>query len=282
MKKNLFLTGASGLLGYEIAMQAKDQFDITGLYQKHKTPEHIFSVQGDISDFDFLKKALDASNPDFIIHTAAISNTAICEKEVDFSYNINVAATVFLCAYAASKNIPFVFTSTDLVFDGGKGNYVETAIPNPLNNYAAQKVLAEQQILEIYSAALICRMPLLIGHREGYTQGYVHAFLEGIQQEKTQYLFVDEYRTPLLISEAARGILYFLHTPVSGILHLGGTEKLNRYELGMLLAEKYQAEKKNLKPAKQADLNLQPPRPADVSLNSNKAFSLGFNPKKLY
>jgi len=65
---------------------------------------------------------------------------------------------------------------------------------------------------------------------------------------------------------------------VQGIIHLGGKERLSRYEFGLLMAQAFQLPTAQIQPCLQSDVPMSAPRPRDVSLDSSRAFSLGYQP----
>ena len=79
---------------------------------------------------------------------------------------------------------------------------------------------------------------------------------------------------------AAKGLLLALDK-VQGYIHLGGKERISRYEFGRLLVEVLQLPGTGLKVGKQADVKMAAPRPSDVSLDSSRAFALEYAPLSL-
>jgi dTDP-4-dehydrorhamnose reductase len=90
--------------------------------------------------------------------------------------------------------------------------------------------------------------------------------------------FTDEYRTPVSGEDAARGILLLTEKKVSGVWHLGGTERLSRYEMANQLANKLGFKSKLVKPMTIAEAGLSIARPPDVSLISARSYALGYSP----
>jgi len=93
-------------------------------------------------------------------------------------------------------------------------------------------------------------------------------------------LFTDELRTPVGARTAAKGLLMALGVG-DGILHLGGRERISRYDLGIRLAGMLGADVGLIKPGRQRDRTVGAPRPPDVSLDSSRAYSLGYDPPAL-
>ncbi|MEL6461931.1 MAG: sugar nucleotide-binding protein, partial [Cyanobacteria bacterium J06621_15] len=79
---------------------------------------------------------------------------------------------------------------------------------------------------------------------------------------------------------AAEGLLLALEK-VQGIIHLGGIEKISRYDFGRLLVEIFEIPNAKIQASLQKDVKMAAPRPSDVSLDSSKAFELGYSPSSL-
>src|SRR5208337_1041423 len=115
----------------------------------------------DLNRFKEIKEILQKIRPDALIHTAAESNPNFCQLNPVASHGINVEATANLASLCAELRIPFVFTSSDLVFNGLKPPYSENDPVCPLSIYGEQKAKAERAVLERYPRALVCRMALM-------------------------------------------------------------------------------------------------------------------------
>lgn len=280
--KKLLVTGASGFLGWNLCQFAKSDWQVFGTYWKHKIdfPE-INLIKIDLTDFHALKQLLLTIKPDAIIHLAAQSQPNFCQKNPEISYQVNVTSSVNLANLAAEFQIPFVFTSTDLVFDGTNPPYTESDRVCPINIYGEHKVKAEQEILQVYPASVICRMPLMFGLPSPASQSFIQPFIETLKAGKPLSLFADEMRSPVSAITAAQGILLALKKCRGEILHLGGKESVSRYQFGLIMAEQLGLSIDNITACLQADVPMAAPRPKDVSLNSTKAHSLGYQPPNL-
>lgn len=279
VKKKLFITGASGFLGYHLLRVAKD-WEVYGLTNSHIIAfENATLINCDIRNYIELGNYIDDIEPEAIIHAAAISDANFCEQNRELSYDINVEASKNLAGIAADYNIPFAFTSTDLVFDGKKGMYKEEDEKNPVSVYGEQKSVAEEEILKIYPKAIVFRLPLMFGEPEASEANYLRKFIEQLKRGEKANLFYDEYRSACGAKSIAEGILKLLHTG-ENIIHLAGSEKLSRYDFGIKAAEAFGLDKSLLQSLSQKDIKMAAPRPADVSLDISKAISMGYNPMK--
>jgi len=280
-KPRLLLTGASGFLGYHVYWQAKEAYQVLGI--SHTRTLALPGMQVlpyNLAQETGLRNLVRETRPDAIIHLAAIGDANYCQTHPAETEKINVQAAIVLAKLAAELAIPLVFTSTDNVFDGQRGQYTETDSPNPINQYGEQKALAETGIATAYPHAAICRMPLMFGPASATSKNFYQAHLDLLRKREPLKLFVDEYRTPLGGLSAAKGLVHAL-SAFKGIYHLGGLERLSRFELGVLMAQKAGIQQPNIIPSYQKDVQMPAPRPKDASLNSSKALSQGFQPLKV-
>ena len=258
---HILVTGHTGFLGHYLTETLISKgYQVTGLSRGKNSNPKITEIQADLSDSTFLKELEDLSI-DGIIHAAANGNIDACEKDKQASFAINVKAALDLVKYASNKKIPFVFTSSDQVFDGEKGQYAPTDEARPLNSYGTHKLAAEKGVLSIYSEAVVCRMPLMIGDYGGYEKALVKHLLSGT----AQILFTDEIRSVLQAKDAAQLLAEALNWK-GGLYHLPGPKDMNRYELGVYLAEKHGLDKSLLIPGKQGDVNLRVQRPKNATM----------------
>lgn len=279
--KNLLLTGASGFLGWNICNRLKSRWNIYGVVFSHniKIPG-INIIKTDLKNIWELKKLFKKIKPDGLIHTAAISNANYCQENRKETKEINVKVSLILAKLCSEFQIPFAFTSTDLVFDGLNPPYNEESPVSPVSIYGEQKTLAEEGIKKIYPDAAICRMPLMFGYAGPVAQSFIQPMIKTLKEGKDLTLFTDEYRTPASGDSAAEGLEMALKK-IKGTIHLGGKEKISRYDFGVLLQDILKIGDGKIIPRKQREVQFPAPRPPDVSLDSGKAFILGYRPLSL-
>jgi len=279
--KKLLITGASGFLGWHLCQLAKQEWEIYGTYLSHSLEiPGMKMLKANLTNFQELKRIFNDVKPEAVIHTAAHSQPNFCQTNPKESHAINVIASCNIAGLCADNSIPCAFTSTDLVFDGLNAPYRETDAVCPVNLYGEQKVMAEAGMLEKYPMTAVCRMPLMFGAETPTAKSFIQPFIQTLQAEKELNLFIDEFRTPVSGKTAAKGLLLALEK-VNGIIHLGGKERISRYDFGQLLVEVFQLPAIGLKSCQQQDVKMAAPRPADVSLDSSKAFELGYKPLSL-
>jgi dTDP-4-dehydrorhamnose reductase len=258
-----WITGAGGLIGNYI-VQTAPQFAagwrVRGL--KHGDL--------DLLDFAAVQREFQKDKPDLIIHCAAVSNTVHCEQNPENARRLNVEVPALLAELAA--NSTFVLFSSDLVFDGRRGNYDETAAVNPLGVYAETKVAAEEKIRP-HPRHIIIRTALNGGMSPKGNRGFNEQMRLAWQRGETVKVFTDEFRcpSPAIVTARATWELALKNQP--GTYHVAGAERLSRFELGQLIAARWP----QLHPKLQAGSLKEyqgAPRPPDTSLNCSKAQKL--------
>lgn len=277
--QRVLLTGASGFLGWNLLHTVPNNIEVIGQYNTGTIQVPVKEViQTDLAIRASVDAMLAKAKPDAIIHTAAVADANLFETQREKSFLINWIATNHMAAYAAEHQIPFIFTSTDLVFDGTKGNYTEEDDPKVLSAYGLSKASAELGIASRYKKACICRMPLMFGYGGPQAQSFITPFLQKLRSGEELKLFTDEYRSAVDGISAAKGLWMALTDNWHGLYHLGGQHRRSRHEFGVLLAEAFGIDEPNITPIKQAELQMAAQRPADVSLNSSKAYAASYKP----
>lgn len=286
------------MLGSTLARTAR-QFDeetqLIGTYRAHPvTHDDVQTLELHITDAGAIAQALDELEPQAVIHLAAMTNTSACERDDNACQAVNVDATRAIAGACAERDIALVFASTDLVFAGDDAPYAETDEPDPINAYGRSKADAEPIVLE-HARACVCRLPLLYGQPSpvyadtGGKHGgsFLQGFLETLESGEPMHLFTDEFRTMASAKDAAMGLLLSVHRLLDGwsadpqdrILHLGGPERLSRFDFGALLCQAFDLDPALIRAGTQAEVSLPALRPADVSLSSERAKAMGFKPR---
>ncbi len=221
----------------------------------------------DLLDFAAVRAAFHAQNPAAIIHCAAMSKSPDCQANPPLAHKINVEVTAVLAELAA--NIPFLFFSTDLVFNGRQGNYVETDVVEPLSIYAETKLAAEQIVLANLHHTVI-RTSLNGGSSPTGDRGFNEQIRRAWQAGQTPGFFSDEYRSPVSATVTARAAWELLARQQTGLFHVAGTERMSRAEIGAALAARWPQLNPKFSVSSLRDYR-GTARSPDTSLNSAKA-----------
>ena len=255
----LLVTGASGYLGRHLVARAGSAWRLVGTHLSRPPPPGLESYRLDIRDAAATGTLLDELRPEVVLHTAYRQH----EPAVNLEGTRNLAVA---CEPIGAR---LVFVSTDLVFDGRRGWYRETDPPSPIEPYGTSKAAAEQEVLRRGGA--VARTSLIFGFDplDPITwRLVVRPLRSGVRSR----LFVDEFRCPAYAPDLADALLELAATDYRGIVHLGGPQRLSRYEFGLKLAGALGLAPAGLEPARQADSGLV--RAPDTSLDTSLAHRL--------
>jgi len=264
----MLITGASGFVGGHLVTQAQKKYQVHALFNKNRI--HINNVYArlfDLSRVDQIEGLLNEISPDVIIHTAAIANPDRCEADPDSATMVNVKATEQLARWAEKNGVRFIFTSTDMVFDGKRGNYKESDQPNPISFYSNTKVAAEKIITENNSNYVIARVALVYGIGITRHSSFFETMLAKLKKGDSITLFYDQFRSPILVDNLAEGLLEMIENNFVGTIHLGGSERLSRWEFGLKTCEAFNLPTQNIIKGSMFDLEGAAFRPQDVSFD---------------
>ena len=157
----LLVTGASGLLGLNLAIEASRENEVFGSVNRNLLKNAPFTViQSDLTQPGSLRELLEQSRPDWVVNCAALANLESCEAQPDLAEKLNIELPEKLANYVAKGGARLVHVSTDAVFDGKRGNYSEADQPNPLSKYAQTKFEGEQVVLSANPEAIVARVNL--------------------------------------------------------------------------------------------------------------------------
>lgn len=255
-----WVTGAAGLIGnylVQLAPRYAPGWRVVGLTR----------ADLDLCDTPAVRRRFAAERPALVIHCAALSRSPACEANPALARRINVEATAALADVAAEAQL--VLFSTDLVFDGRRGQYREEDPPNPLGVYAATKVEAEARVLE-HPRALVLRTSLNGGTSLDGDRAFNEQMRRAWQAGRVVRLYTDEFRSPLHAAVTARAAWDLALQGLTGLYHVAGAERLSRWEIGQLVAARWPQLHPQIKAASVRD-HPGPPRPPDTSLDCARA-----------
>ncbi len=255
----VLITGINGYVAWHLLQTLPTGIEILGSVRPGRKTLYDFPV----IPLDLEKEtapALRDLRVDAVIHTAALSSLAECERTPRKAMRVNGEATAELAQWCAENKTHLVYLSTDIVFDGEHAPYAPGDSPAPINVYGKSKFAGEQAVS---GRGAVVRLALLLG-RSPHKKNFVDWFLERAQNNLDIPLFYDEVRTPLSTMAAARQIWEITRAEKRGCFHLAGDKSYNRLELGEALCAEYGLTDVRLKPVSLREAEI--PRPRDVRL----------------
>ncbi len=278
----MLITGASGYFGTYAANEAKASGHELVLWS-HKAQRTVAgqtTTVVDITNDVACRKAFEDAAPEVVIHAAALAVVRVCHENPKLARTVNVEATERLVGLALRRKAKVLFTSTDLVFSGEKGNYLETDQPDALSVYGRTKAEAER-IVQIPNS-IVVRAPLMYGPcLDKDSPRFFDQMVQSLREGKPITCFHDEWRTPLDMPTAAKLLLELIEIDFCGLIHMGGPEKLSRLDMGLRLAARLGGTPELVKSISRLSIPSSELRPKDTSLDSGKLETIGLATKRM-
>jgi len=263
----MLVTGGSGYLGGWVARLARADWDVTATYLTHPMDNpDVPCRQLDVREEQAVAALVDAVRPKVIVHTAALNPG----QGADFE-ETNVAGTRHVACAASACGARLIHLSSDVVFDGEKGNYTEEDLPAPLTPYGQSKALAEEEVRASGAEAVIVRTSLIYGWRPRMGR-HTRWMVDDLKAGKPVRLFTDELRCPIWVENLAAAVVELTGLDYTGVLHVAGAQPLSRYGFGLLLLRFHGVDGGRIVPTRRSEIGL--PGPLDCTLDCSRARAL--------
>ena len=271
----ILVTGASGLLGLNLCLEKTKEHDIYGIVHQTQLANVPFTLIGqDLTNKNTLSKIFNLTKPELVVNCAAMANVDQCEKHPILAAKINSEVPGYLAKNCVERAIPFIHISTDAVFDGEKGNYKETDVPNPLSIYAKTKLEGEKRVLEVNPAALIARVNFF-GFSITGRRSLAEFFLSNLIAGEKVYGFIDILFSPMYVNDLVETLFNMVENKLTGIYHVVRSNHLSKYDFGILVSEKFRLDGSIITPESYLKGNLIAKRSPNLFLDINKLLSTG-------
>jgi dTDP-4-dehydrorhamnose reductase len=266
----ILVTGASGLLGINLALEASREHRVIGLVNGNRLQTDAFTViQGDLLVPGTAERLLEETRPDWVIHCAALANLDACEADPAQAQQLNTEVPRKLAQIVARGGARLLHVSTDAVFDGQRGDYTETDQPNPIGVYSRTKLEGELAVLEANPRAIVARVNLF-GFSLGGKRSLSEFFLYNLQAGKPMMGFTDVFFCPLLANDLAWLFLSMLDQGLSGLYHVVSSESLSKYAFGVRLARRFGLDENLIQPVSVTQSGLKAARAPNLHLRTDK------------
>ena len=240
----ILITGSNGLLGQKLTdllapMQGVELIATGKGKDRYPHSQHHYTYcTMDITNEAEVMEVITQQQPDAIINSAAMTNVDQCEDEKEACWNLNVHAVENLVKAAETNNTFLLHLSTDFIFDGEDGPYAEEAIANPVSYYGESKLAAEKLLQESNIDWAIARTVLVYGIAHDMSRSNIILWVKGSLENKKHIRVVnDQWRTPTLAEDLAKGCYLIASQQAKGVFHLSGKDFLNPYQMAMMTAD---------------------------------------------
>ena len=264
----LLIVGNKGQVGTNL-MNLSEDFGFTAV--GYDLPEI------DITDPDSVSKIFNDEKPDLVINAAAFTAVDKAEEEVDLAYNVNDLGVKILSENCEQLGIPFFHISTDYVFDGEEGMYLENSEVNPQSVYGASKLAGEISAKNHCSKAVVLRTSWIFSE---FGNNFLKTMVRLARTRDSLGIVDDQKGSPTSARHVAEALLklaleYRTHTLKFGTYHFSGVPYSTWHGFAdFILSEaakvKLIDKKPVVNPIKTEDYPLPAARPADSRLDCSK------------
>ncbi len=239
----VLITGGSGMLGRVLVRRLSEKEVVTAVSKSGREG----TVVCDLVNEKALEALFCSTVFDVVIHTAAYSDVDGCENNPGLAHESNALATKFLSRLCGLKKIPFIYVSTDYVFDGRKRSpYAESDKTCPVNVYGLTKLEGEYYARSYPAFSVIVRTSWLFG--AGNPRNFVNAIADRLRSEKTVRVLDDQEDAPTYVTDLSEAleraavhlVSLFKKNPGGGfkeIFHVCNAGKATRLEMTLKIKE---------------------------------------------
>ncbi len=266
----LLITGSSGLLGVNLALQAARSHEVFGTSRRLLTGAPFENIQADLLEPGAVGHVLDAASPDALIHCAAAADLEYCEQHPMVARRINAEVAGQVAAACLARDIRMIHISTDAVFDGEKESpYSESDEPRPLGVYANTKYAGELAVLGANPSAIVARVNFYgwsVGGRRSLAEFFVRNLAEGSAVRG----FTDVTFCPTFVNDLSDALMSLLKTDLGGVYHVLGAKAMTKFDFGVAIARQFGYDERLISPVTVEEFGLEAKRSHYLGLSSRK------------
>ena len=274
VKKRVLITGASGLLGSNLAFALRERFDITGVYHSHAiTIEGCRCLKADLGDIGRVRSLVHGLKPDIVIHTAALADVDRCEQNPQEARQLNVKATRHLTEALEGTAAKFVYISSDMVYDGRKSPCHEEDVPGPCNQYGLTKLEGEQAAMG-FPGALALRTNFFGWSLFEEKRSLALWLMGELRLGKPVKGFNDAVFSSIYTMDLSLLLERLLQAGAQGVYNLGCCDSMTKYDFLVCVARNLGLDGARIQPVSMDSIAFRTPRSKNLALDTTKLSSI--------
>jgi dTDP-4-dehydrorhamnose reductase len=212
---------------------------------------------------------IETVQPWAVINAAGWVRVDEAEADEAGCHAANALGPAHLAGICAAAGIAFVTYSSDLVFDGRKGDaYHEDDAPAPLSAYGRSKAAAEEAVLAAGGRTLVIRTAAFFSPYDPHN--FAHGLVRSLAGEEPFRAAADLTVSPTYTPDLVDASLDLLIDGETGIWHLANAGAVTWSEFAFRLARAVGLDARLVAPVPAADFGWPAPRPVHVPLESRR------------
>ncbi len=293
----LLITGGTGLVGSNVIKIAREKYHaemVASVFARHpEVPWDVPTVQMDLEDVTSVRKTIEETRPDAVIHCAAPRDEDRLEFDHDWGWAVMVTSTRVLAEACRALGAKLMFVSSDWVFGhGGRPPYDEDSPPCPVNYFGFLKVVSETLVASLCEDYAVVRIAGVYGPNWSYPSYEQKEEVVGFGWLANYYLYrlsrgepvvawtdyVNVLGNPSLASDVADALLTIARQDQRGHFHCCGRDSASRLELAQAVADVFGYDKELVRPASTPEMDvshlqgrLAAPRDSRLKVTSSEA-----------
>ncbi len=262
MPHRVLITGARGQLGRALVKTFSTRLEVL-------PTAHVPAGDGvpacDVTDWQQVQATVSDFSPDVIINLAALTDVDRNEREPELAKRVNTTGVEYLLSACELSGARLVQLSSDYVFNGQAGPYLEDDAPAPLNVYGRSKLEAETLVMA-GNGHLVIRANVLFGPDLDSDASFVGWVAGSLRKGNRIRVVDDQIGNPTLTTHLAEAIVAAVEQDAVGLYHYGGLEFASRFAFAREIARHAKLPMKLIAPVATAELNQLAPRPLKSGL----------------
>ncbi len=266
----LLITGSSGLLGLNLALDACRAHEVIGVDRNVLPSAPFHSVQADLLEGGVFDRLAAELRPDAVIHCAALADLEACEARPELAHHMNAGLPKLIAEVCSDRGIRLIHISTDAVFSGQtEGAHTESDEPDPRGVYAITKLEGERAVLHANPAATVARVNFY-GWSVTGKRSLAEFFVNRLSQGSAVNGFTDVRFCPMFVGHLDSFLVLMLARTMPGIYHVAGPQAMTKYQFGVEIARKFGLPERLIAPQLVDTSSLKVRRSHNLWLSTNK------------
>lgn len=270
------VTGSNGLLGTKLLelLIGRDEVEVGGVSRGPCANRYLGEFafwQADLAEPGSAARVYQAFRPEVVVHTAAMTDVDGCEQFPDGAWRENVDATRLVADAARCTGARLVHLSTEYVFDGTAGPYVEDDPTNPLGVYGRSKLVSEAIVLERLADSAIARTTVLFGQAPNARPNFVTGLLQRWRAGERTRIVTDQVGSPTLADNLAQMVWALAaDSSARGVFNTVGASVVDRCAFAEQIASAFGTDPGLIEPIDTPSLKQAARRPLRAGLKMDK------------